>query len=220
MVSQIDFSSAFLGKSASCLPFTNGETEVQRYIVTHPTSADRPVPELALCGAPRPWAGTTRKAMSSFLAWKSILMLEAWCAKMCLCKQVIVCSQQLIAELTAALHVPKLWTSQGPEHPGAILHISGSLSGFIASVLRALPGCQYLEEHFHMAPAALLLLSPLKRSASPCSQGSGALPCCRSPGREGALQGWLRYLPGGQWSGCEFWQPGQRGQSLKHWNVK
>lgn len=79
----------------------------------------------------------------------------------------------------------KLHTCQGPECPGAVLCVGGSFSAFTASVLCAQPGCQYLEEHFHMAPAALLLLSPLKRSASLCAQGCGALPCHGSPGSTG-----------------------------------
>lgn len=169
--------------------------------------------ELPLCGAPKLWTGTIWKAMSSFLVLKAILKLGAWCAKMCLCKQVIVWSQWLIA----ALHVHKVCTSQGPEHPGTILHISGSLSGFTASGLCAQPGCQYLEDHFQVASTALLLLPSLKLFASLCAHGSGGLPCCRSPRSTG---GWLRYLPRGLWSGHEFWQPGQRGKWLKHRNVK
>lgn len=67
---------SFLGRSTSSLPFINGETEVQHYIVTRLTSANKPVAELALCGAPKPWAGTILKALSSFLGLKSILMCE------------------------------------------------------------------------------------------------------------------------------------------------
>lgn len=181
------FSGAFLGTSASSLLFTNGETEVQCYIVARLTSTDgRTGPNL--------WAGATLKATSLLLVLKPILMLEARCAKTCSCKQVNVQSQQI------AVYKP------------------GDRASCCCSVGKLF--FVWIYSFCFMCTSWVPLFGRAFMCGSCCfasAVSSEGIWWLMFPGEWGSAP--LPPLPGGQWCGHDFWQPGQRGIKLNHWNA-
>lgn len=159
------FSGAFLGRSASSLPLTNGETEVHRCTVIRLTAADGPVAELVLSGAPK-----SPVVIPCFEIHPDAGGLM--CHNVLAQKQVAVWSQQLLA----AMRVHKLRTRRGPFCVWVALFLALWLF-YIPS-----PGESIWKSVSSWLPAP-------KRLASPRAPGSGALPCGSSSGHGGPGMG-------------------------------
>lgn len=159
------FSAAFLGRSASSLPLTNGETEVHRCTVVRLTAADGPVAELALSGAPK-----NPVVIPCFEIHPNAGGMM--CHNVLAQKQVVVWSQQLVA----AMRVHKLRTRRGRS---VYWRLFSWLCGYFTYLARV--------KVFGRAfpPGSLL------RSARPARVPRGAGLCPAAPPQGTGGRGWV-----------------------------